>query len=86
LADRVGIITGGNRGLGLEMALGLVEAGARVVYCIDLPDKPSDDFHKARDFAKKLKGTGGDARLEYISADTTNQVHSEATQALTELC
>ena len=56
------------------MALGLVEAGARVVYCVDLPDQPSEDFHKARGFARKLKGTGGDARLEYISADTTKQV------------
>lgn len=56
------------------MALGLVEAGARVVYCIDLPERPSDDFQKARDYAKRLKGTGGEARLEYISADVTSQV------------
>lgn len=54
------------------MALGLVEAGARVVYCIDLPQQPSSDFLKARDYAKQLN-TGSDARLDYISADVTNQ-------------
>ncbi|GJE97171.1 sorbose reductase [Phanerochaete sordida] len=72
LTDRVGVVTGGNRGLGLEMACALVEAGARVVYCIDLPTEPSEDFHRARAYVKGLK-TGSDARLDYISADTTNQ-------------
>ena len=31
LSGRVAIVTGGGRGLGRAMALGLVEAGARVV-------------------------------------------------------
>lgn len=73
MTDRVGVVTGGNRGLGLEMATALVEAGARVVYCIDLPQEPSSDFLKARDYVRNFKSAGSDARLDYISADTTNQ-------------
>ncbi|TFK80677.1 sorbose reductase sou1 [Polyporus arcularius HHB13444] len=73
LADRVALVSGGNRGIGLEMALALVEAGTRIVYCLDLPEKPGDEFTKVREYASHLKGTGGEARLEYVSADVTNQ-------------
>ncbi|KAI0703270.1 sorbose reductase sou1 [Earliella scabrosa] len=73
LADRVGLVTGGNRGIGLEMALALVEAGSRVVYCVDLPKKPGDEFTKVREYVSRMQGTGGDARLEYICADVTDQ-------------
>ncbi|KAI0703269.1 sorbose reductase sou1 [Earliella scabrosa] len=73
LADRVGFVTGGNRGIGLEMALALVEAGSRVVYCVDLPKKPGEEFTKVREYVSRTQGTGGDARLEYISADVTDQ-------------
>src|SRR5882757_1809719 len=34
LKDRVALVSGANRGLGLEMALVLIEAGARAVYCV----------------------------------------------------
>ena len=74
LADRVGLVTGGNRGIELEMALALVEAGSRVVYCVDLPKKPGDEFTKVREYVSRMQGTGGDARLEYICADVTDQV------------
>ena len=43
LRDRVALVSGGNRGLGLEMALVLIEAGARAVYCIDLPAQPGKE-------------------------------------------
>ena len=33
LTGRVAIVTGGSRGLGLEMAEGLVEAGAKLMIC-----------------------------------------------------
>src|SRR5262245_14408056 len=33
LKDRVAIVTGGSRGLGLEIAEGLAEAGARLMLC-----------------------------------------------------
>lgn len=74
LADRVGLVSGGNRGLGLEMAYALIEAGARVVYCVDLPTTPGEDFQKTREYASKLKNKLGEGRLEYISADVTDQV------------
>jgi NAD(P)-dependent dehydrogenase (short-subunit alcohol dehydrogenase family) len=70
LTDRVGIVSGGNRGLGLEMALALCEAGARVIYCIDLPEKPSEEWNKTKEFVDKMKNG---SRLEYISADVTDQ-------------
>jgi NAD(P)-dependent dehydrogenase (short-subunit alcohol dehydrogenase family) len=70
LTDRVGIVSGGNRGLGLEMALALCEAGARAIYCLSVSDKPSDEWIKTRDFVKRL---GSGSRLEYVSVDVRNQ-------------
>ncbi|KZP24726.1 sorbose reductase sou1 [Athelia psychrophila] len=70
LAGRVGIVTGGNSGLGLEMALALCEAGAKAIYCIDIRDEPSVEWKATRDYVKAL---GNGSRLEYASADTTNQ-------------
>ena len=71
LADRVALVTGGHRGIGLEMALTLAEAGARTVYCVDLHKEPSEDWKKVQDFAAKLKHG---SKLKYISQDVTDQV------------
>ncbi|PSR88889.1 hypothetical protein PHLCEN_2v5038 [Hermanssonia centrifuga] len=73
LADRVALVSGANRGLGLEMALALVEAGARAVYCIDLPKEPSEEWQKVREYAAKVSGKEGQGRLEYISGSVTDQ-------------
>ncbi|KAI0340639.1 hypothetical protein BDW22DRAFT_1346852 [Trametopsis cervina] len=76
LADRVALVSGGNRGLGLEMALALIEAGARAVYCVDLAKEPSEEWSAVQQYAKKLASsgkTGGEGRLEYISGNVTNQ-------------
>jgi NAD(P)-dependent dehydrogenase (short-subunit alcohol dehydrogenase family) len=37
LAGRVALITGGNRGLGREIARAFVTAGASIMICADLP-------------------------------------------------
>lgn len=64
------MVSGANRGLGLEMALVLCELGARAVYCIDLPATPSREWETTREYVKRL-GTG--SRLEYVNADVRNQ-------------
>ncbi|KAF9265147.1 NAD(P)-binding protein [Marasmius fiardii PR-910] len=70
LTDRVGIVSGGNRGLGLEMALAMCEAGARAIYCFDLPETPAKDWMTAKEFVERL---GNGSRLEYVRIDVTNQ-------------
>lgn len=66
LEGMTAVVTGGNRGLGLEMALAYVEAGAHV-YVIDLPEEPCEEFKKVAEHCHKL-----DRQIEYISADVTN--------------
>ncbi|KAH7930841.1 NAD(P)-binding protein [Leucogyrophana mollusca] len=70
LTDRVALISGANRGLGLEMALAFCEAGARVTYCLDLPAAPSAEWRASADFVARL---GNGSRLEYVRADVRDQ-------------
>lgn len=63
LVDRVVIVTGGGRGLGMEMALALIEAGARVA--ITAAREPAE-LAAVRDQAETLAGPG---RLVAIGAD-----------------
>ncbi|KAI6159842.1 hypothetical protein EDD17DRAFT_1778687 [Pisolithus thermaeus] len=70
VTDRVALVSGGNRGLGLEAAIALCEAGARVVYCLDLPEEPSEVFVASQDYVRRL---GNNSRLEYFSADVRDQ-------------
>ncbi|KAF8879064.1 sorbose reductase sou1 [Infundibulicybe gibba] len=53
LSGRVALVTGGHRGIGLEMALALTEAGA-IVYCLDLPSIPEPDWLTVQAYAEKL--------------------------------
>ncbi|KAF8582687.1 NAD-binding protein, partial [Ramaria rubella] len=71
LANRVAVVSGGNRGLGLEMALALAEAGAHV-YALDLPKSPGEEFQAVQNYVKSF-GTG--AKLEYVNGgiDVTDQ-------------
>ncbi|KAI0366088.1 NAD(P)-binding protein [Pilatotrama ljubarskyi] len=73
LADRVAVVSGGLGGLGLEAALALVEAGARAVYCVDLPKRPSDEWSQVREYAAAMRQERGEGGLEYVSADIRDQ-------------
>ena len=75
LKDRVALVSGANRGLGLEMALVLIEAGARAVYCVDLPAQPGKEWLVVAEYVKRMAATGGGVggRLEYVSADVRDQ-------------
>ncbi|KAJ7443831.1 hypothetical protein FB451DRAFT_1413456 [Mycena latifolia] len=74
LAKRVALVTGGHRGIGLEMALAMAEAGA-IVYCLDLPGKPDADWRKVQSYADQLSELDDQTkgRLEYMSGDVTSQ-------------
>lgn len=74
MARRVAAITGGRRGIGLEMALAYAEAGA-VVYCIDLPSQPDTEFCTVQAHVAGLPKVQLDSvgRLEYIACDVTKQ-------------
>ncbi len=78
LPKRIAIVTGGHRGIGLEIAFAYAEAGA-IVYCTDLPQKPDEDWIKAKKYIDSLPefetdgGGGCKGRLEYIHANVTDQ-------------
>lgn len=68
------MVSGGNRGLGLEMALVLCELGARAVYCLDLPTSPSDEWVRTKEYVSRLElGGGRKSRLEYVNVDVRDQ-------------
>lgn len=70
LSGRVGIVTGAGRGIGLESALAFCEAGAGVVYCLDLASDPSEEWQMTKKFVERF---GNNSRLEYVSVDVTDQ-------------
>jgi len=83
LVGRVAVVTGGHRGIGLEQAVALAEAGA-IVYCLDLPPSPNEEWLKVQTYVASFPGLElghnssaetnvQPARLEYVSIDVTDQ-------------
>ncbi|KAG6828677.1 hypothetical protein H0H92_007092 [Tricholoma furcatifolium] len=71
LSNRVGIVSGGNRSLGLEMALAFCEQGAHAVYCLDRAHQPSVEWYAACEYVRRMGTPGG--RLEYVCTDVRDQ-------------
>jgi len=67
LVDRVVLVSGGARGLGLTQAEALLEAGA-TVYVLDRLPSPSDDFDRVAQRAREDLGTS----LHYRQIDVTD--------------
>ena len=65
LNGKVALVTGGNGGIGLGMALGLARAGARVVVA-------ARDARKSEEAVAALRAAGSDAFA--LSADVTDEV------------
>ncbi|KAG2077788.1 hypothetical protein BDR04DRAFT_1087367 [Suillus decipiens] len=45
-------------------------AGSRAIYCLDLPEKPGEDWNAALQSVSRLGGAG---RLEYVTTDVRDQ-------------
>ena len=77
LRDRVVLVTGGTRGLGREMALALVAAGARVAIT---GSRVSEPMHETMAMAQATAGAG---RMFAVVADVTRFDH--CTRAVAEI-
>lgn len=70
LTDKVAIVTGGSKGLGLAMAAGLASAGAHIML---VNRKAKEGEEAARDLAKAFP-----VEVTSFAADVTSQVETEA--------
>ena len=75
LKGRVALVTGGNGGLGLGMAIGLARAGARVVVA-------ARDARKSAAAVEQLKALGSDALALEVDVSDEGSVHAMVSEAV----
>lgn len=81
LTGQVALVTGGSRGLGYQIAEGLVEAGAKVI----LTARKRDELNEAK---TKLENTGGSVATiacDLTNFDSTPDVAAQALEAFGQL-
>lgn len=67
LQDKVIVVTGGGRGLGLALAAAVYQGGAKV-HCLDRLEQPHEDFHKVQETTDSSLG----GELVYHQGDLRN--------------
>ncbi|KAI6291516.1 hypothetical protein MCOR14_008830, partial [Pyricularia oryzae] len=83
LKDKVLVVSGGGRGLGLVQAEALLEAGAREVHAIDRLTSPGEDFARAADKFSAASGSG--SALQYHRIDVReSEALNGAVEAIAE--
>ena len=75
LKGRVALVTGGNGGIGLGMAIGLARAGARVVVA-------ARDARKSAAAVEQLKALGSDALALEVDVSDEGSVHAMVSEAV----
>lgn len=85
LRDKVVVVSGGGRGLGLVQAEALLEAGAREVHAIDRLATPSDNFGRVAERFAAGSGGGYSQLLQYHRIDVReNEQLNEAVRAIAD--
>ena len=69
LSGKVAIVTGGGRGIGKAIALGLAQCGAKLV----LASRTEEELEKV---VSEIKGNGGDATLLVTDLTVTEQINA----------